>query len=281
MKRLLRLAGGGHTPKEMRWHLACLTGGFWGLVLLARLGYPAENHYAITKEMLSALGSFDARYNPRWFWLFTLAMTYCGLMMIPVMLYVRRQLRDLSPIGTFVGTIFFIGGCLSIFLTGLFPYSRAALWGSWRWADIHVPVAGAIAVFFSLGAFWYAALILKDRFGKKQFTPVPFWGYSVFFLPYLVCFSVFFILGLKLRWDLVYQALQLLFQAELAAASSFVMAAVKPVQSAAILEHISIWGLTFFVVFFAGVIPDQDGATPEKETGIRPAEGEPQVDARS
>ena len=100
--------------------------------------------------MLSALGSFEDRYNPRWYWVFSAAMIYCGLCMVPVMLYVRRRLAAVSRWGASVGSLFFLSGCAAITLTGLFPYAHRDFLG-WQLAHLHMNAAALITASFALG----------------------------------------------------------------------------------------------------------------------------------
>lgn len=257
MKPVWRFIKGGHRAKEMRWHLLALTGGFWGLVLLARLGYPPENNYSITTRMLSDLGSFDSRSNPRWFWLFSLAMVYCGIMMTPVMFYMHRHLKRISWPGATAGLVFFLTGCLSILLTGLFPYSRTPFLGELQWAEVHDVTALSIGICFSLGALWIGLLLLRERLFHRRLQVHPRWGYSIFFFPFLIVLVIFVLLGVRMHWGLFFSSLPALFVSGAQAAHDAFMKSTYAIRSDALVEHIAIWGLTLFIVSFAALLPEQ------------------------
>ncbi|HNT89504.1 MAG TPA: hypothetical protein PKL84_16705, partial [Candidatus Hydrogenedentes bacterium] len=119
METLKRYMSGRHTRAEIRRHLAVLAVGYWGLVFCAWLGYPAEHAYSIKTHTLSALGSFDNRHNPDWYWLFSVAMVYCGVVMTPVIFYIWRRLAAISGRGAGIGAVFFLVGCAAIVLITL------------------------------------------------------------------------------------------------------------------------------------------------------------------
>jgi hypothetical protein len=239
---------GGHSPAEIRWHLAILVTGYWGLVLCAWLGYPAQNHFSVTTAMLSALGSFEERYNPKWYWLFSVAMVYCGLCMAPVMLYVRRRLSPVSAWGASVGAFFFLLGCAAIMLTGLFPYAHRELLG-WQLAHLHMNAAALITASFALGAVWHGLLLLQDRFAHRTFDRHGSHPYLRFLGPFLVCIPVILALGQKIRWNSVL--------------SGNMSAAFADMTSFPFLEHIAIWTLTVFVVWFTIILPYSEGETAQ------------------
>ncbi len=246
MRQLKRYLSGGHSRAEIRWHLGILMVGYWGLVLCAWLGYPAENQFSITTRMLSALGSSDDRYNPRWYWVFSVAMFYCGLCMVPVMLYVRRRLSPVSAWGASVGAFFFLLGCAAIMLTGLFPYAHREVLG-YELAHLHMNAAALITASFALGAIWHGLLLLQDRFARKTFGQQGARPYLRFVGPFLVCVPVILALGYRIRWESV-----------LAGNMSAAFAGMAHVP---FLEYVAIWTLTVFVVWFTIVLPH-----PEQES---------------
>ena len=240
MGDLKRYLSGGHSPAEIRWHLVLLVAGYWGLVLCAWLGYPAENHFSVTTAMLSALGSFEDRYNPRWYWVFSVAMVYCGLCMAPVMLYVRRRLVAVSPWGASVGAFFFLSGCAAIILTGLFPYAHRNLLG-WQLAHLHMDAAALITASFALGFVWHGLLLLQDGFARRTFAWRGSRPYLRFIGPFLVCIPVLFAMGRRIQWESV--------------RAGNMSAAFSGITHFPFLEHVTIWTLTLFVVWFTIVLP--------------------------
>ncbi len=240
MGHLKRYLSGGHSPAEIRWHLAILVAGYWGLVLCAWLGYPAENHFSVNTAMLSALGSFEDRYNPRWYWVFSVAMAYCGLCMVPVVLYVRRRLTVVSAWGATVGAFFFITGCAAILLTGLLPYAHRDFLG-WRLAHLHMNAAALITASFALGFAWHGLLLLRDRFARRTFDGLVARPYLRFVGPFMICVPVILAVLHRIQWKSVL--------------AGDMSAAFSPMAHFPLLEHIAIWTLTVFVVWFTIVLP--------------------------
>jgi len=260
MEKVKRYVSGQHTPVEIRWHLAALAVVYWVLILCTWLGYPAENEYSITTHTMSALGSFEEGHNPEWFWVFSIAMVYCGLTMIPIMLYYRRLLTAVSRSGAWAGALFFLVGCAGMILTGLFPDAHSIALhtrfiGDWQWRDLHAIAAGLIAVGFPLGVIWYGALLLRDKFKKGTFAERGKRPYLKLLGPFLVCLPIFVITGSKIRWGSVYAALQAAASASWQEIESHLVAASKGLQGLPVLEHVAIWVLTVFVIWFAVVLP--------------------------
>ncbi len=240
MGDLKRYLSGGHNAAEIRWHLALLIAGYWGLVLCAWLGYPAENHFSVMTRMLSALGSFEDRHNPHWYWVFSVAMVYCGVCMVPVMLYVRRRLSAVSAWGASVGAFFFLAGCGAIVLTGLFPYAHRDFLG-WQLAHLHMNAAALITACFTLGVLWHGVLLLQDRFSRNTYGRQGGHSYLRFIGPFVICAPVMFAVGQRIRWQAVLDG--------------DMSAALGGMAHFPFLEYIAIWTLSVFVVWFTVVLP--------------------------
>lgn len=258
METLRRCMSGRHTPAEIRWHLAFLAVGYWSLVLCAWLGYPDEHKYSIFQDTLSTLGSYDLRKNPEWFWLFSVAMVFCGLTMMPIILYIRRRLTAVSAPGARVGTSFFLMGCAAIALTGIFPDANGRIVGKWDSGDIHGVTAVTIAVTFSFGMIWCGFLLLRDRLTKRTFAN---WGknpYRKLVGPFCLCLPIFVATGYKIRWGSVYAALTALAGASKREILHHLDTAFRGLQSFPLLEHIAIWALTLFVIWFAVALPAEE-----------------------
>lgn len=254
METFGRLVSGRHTPAEIRWHLAVLAIGYWGLVCCAWRGYPAEHHYSAFTKTLSALGSFDDKHNPEWFWLFSVAMVYCGIMMIPVMSYIRRKFSAVSKRGAQIGFFLFLIGCIAIILTGLFPDSHGRVVGTWQWQHIHRNTAGAIAFAFSLGVIWHGILLFVDMITQGTFSEsgaLPYWK---LFGPFSVCIPVLAAAFYKIQWGAFFSALRALGAGSGQQVGEYLKTSVAGFHSFPILEHMAIWGLTLFVIWFAGVL---------------------------
>lgn len=260
METLKRYISGRHTPVEIRWHLALSAVGYWDLVFCAWLVYPAEHHYSVTTNMLSDLGSFEDRYNPEWYWVFTIAMVYCGITLMPVMFYIRRRFAAVSGWGARVGAFFFLVGCAGIVLTGLFPFAHSPLIGNWQWGQLHIAAAALIMVGFIFGIIWHGLFLLKDKFTKKTFAsqgkglqPLGQRSrseekspYLTLMGPFLVCVPVIAAIGYAIRW-----------QAALAAREpvAALTVALNGLERFPFLEHLAIWALTMFVIWFTIVLP--------------------------
>lgn len=266
MEHLKRYSVGGHTQREMHWHLAILSVGFWGLVLCAWLGYPSVNRYSIMRETLSALGSFEAGCNPKWFWVFSVAMVYCGLLMIPVSLYVRRRILGISVLGATVGAVFFLAGSFAIIAVGLFPYAHSNVLG-WDLADVHVSAAGLIGAFFSIGVVWHAILLLKDARTERSFVQKGARSYLSCTGPFLVCFVVMAFVGYNVRWQHIQEAFAALGRASGEEAIAKMSSAFARFGSFPIMEHIAIWTLTIFTVWFTAILPCPAEAGQDRRGG--------------
>jgi len=255
METLKRYALGGHTPREIRWHLALLGLGYWGLVALAWLGYPAENGFSINREMLSALGSFEGRCNPEWFWVFSIAMIYCGICMMPVAFYIWRRFRIISAVGAKLGAFFFLVGCAGMALVGVFPYATATLVGDWEWQHFHMLGAALLILGFVPGVIWHGVLLLKDACTVKAFASQEGTPYRKLAGPFLVCAPVIGLAGYQIRWSSALAALQAIADASVERMANHLLKAFPPIP---ILEHVAIWALTIFVIWFTLMLPGQE-----------------------
>lgn len=255
MEKIKRIIAGRHTPSELRWHLAVLAVGYWTLVLCAWKGYPNENNYSIMRDMLSALGSFEERHNPHWFWVFSAAMIYCGLVMTPIILYIRRCTLAIAGRAANVGAFCFLLGCLAIALTGVFPYAHGPAIGNWAWSDLHMKTAVAIAISFSLGVVWFGALlccrmaIQQPDADQVEYSRLKLAG------PFSVCLPIFAIAGWKTNWDAVWEACRAAVNASLHELMAHLSDAAHGMAAFPLLEHMAIWALTLFVIWFAAVLP--------------------------
>lgn len=261
MESMKRCLTGRHNPAEIRCHLALLAVVYWILIYFAWRGYTSQHPYSIMKQTFSALGSFDQRNNPEWYWVFTVAMVYCGATMIPIILYIRRKIAAISEVGAWVGSLLFIMGCIAIILTGLFPDAGGKVIGSWEWRHIHLRVAVMIAIGFGTGILWHAALLIYDMFARGTFSDTGNLPYLKLLGPFSITFPIFITAGYRLNWGYFYGAIYAFLQSSHEEMKTYWEAAVEGLQSFPVLEHLAIWGLTLFVIWFAAVLPyqtDQD-----------------------
>jgi len=257
METVKRCITGQHSKAEIRLHLALLAVGYWVLVYFAWRGYTAERPYSIMTHTLSALGSFDDHHNPQWFWLFSVAMVYCGAAMIPIILYIRRKLSVMSEAGAWIGSLFFILGCIAIILTGIFPDAHGKVIGNWEWRQIHLKTAVTIAVGFGAGVLWHAALLFLDMFRRGTFSDSGNFPYLKLMGPFSVTLPIFAAIGLRLDWGYLYGALHAAVSSSKEEMHTYWEAAVKGFHYFPLLEHMAIWGLTLFVIWFAAVLSYQ------------------------
>ncbi len=255
MEALKRWITGEHTPVEIRLHLAFLAVGYWGLVYCAFRGYTSLHPYSVMTHTLSALGSFDDGHNPKSYWLFTLAMVYCGASMIPIILYIRRKLAVVSEAGAWVGSLFFIVGCVAIILTGLFPDARGKVFGLWEYRHVHMKTAVTIAIGFGVGIIWHWILLLRDMITRGTFNTPGKLPYLKLMGPFSVTLPVFVAIGFRLEWRYLYAAIYAALHSSGEEMRTYWGFVEKGFRSFPLLEHLSIWGLTIFVIWFAAVLP--------------------------
>ncbi len=265
METVRRCISGRHTLREIRWHLAIIVVVFWGLVLCARMGYETGREYSIHKQMLSALGSFDERHNPEWFWVFTLAMVFCGTALVPVIFYVHHRFRVISEWGARVGMYLFLAGCAGIAFTGVFPDAHYKFFGAIGSNKIHVFCASWIIIGFFFGMVWHGVLLLKDKFNERNFATNGKTAYWRFIGPYLVCAAVVGTVLARVQWEYVFNALQALLSASREQAAEYWDNALQRLDHFPLLEHLAIWALTIYIVWFTALLPHRPGRRDEQE----------------
>lgn len=258
METVKRCVKGTHTLGEIRCHLALLAVGYWMPVYLAWRGYMAERPYSIMTHTLSALGSFDVNHNPRNFWLFSVAMIYCGVAMIPVILYIRRRFAVISEIGARIGSFLFIVGCIAIILTGVFPDAQGKVVGGWEWRHIHIKTAVTIAFGFGLGVIWHWVLILRDMISRGTLAKSGKLPYLKLLGPFTVTLPVFIAIGYRMHWKYLFGTLQAAFHLSMEEMNTYWNLVQQDFRFYPLLEHLSIWGLTIFVIWFAAVMPREE-----------------------
>jgi hypothetical protein len=190
--------------------------------------------------------------------------------MTPVMLYIRRRIVSVSYWGSMIGTFFLLVGCTGIVLTGLFPYAHVQAIGDWEWSRLHLDAASLIIVGFSFGILCNGALLLKDRFSKKTLASQGRYPYLKILGPYLVCAPVFCLLGYRIRWGAAYAAIVGSVHASRRETADALFRALNGLHGFALLEHLAIWALTIYVVWFAAALPHE----MEAAVLLSPADGE-------
>lgn len=258
MEAAKRCITGTHNAREIRCHLILLAIGYWVLVYFAWRGYMEQRPYSVMTHTLSALGSFDKNHNPNAFWLFSVAMVFCGTAMIPIILYIRRKIAVMSELGAWVGSLLFLMGCIAIILTGVFPDAHGKVVGSWEWRDIHMKSAVTIAVGFGLGLIWHWILIIRDMVTQGTLAESGKLPYLKIMGPFTVTLPIFTAIALRLEWKYFFAAIQAGLRLSVEEMQRYWEIVGKDFRSFPLLEHMSIWGLTVFVIWFAAVMPNKD-----------------------
>lgn len=153
---------GDFTRSGLQGYLAVQTALFWGLIVLAWLGYPADHHFSIRTHTFSFLGSYNPEHNPRFWWLFSLTMVFWGLSEIPVVLHFHRSFAKCAPWLSAAGTGWLAVGCLGIMLVGIFPDVRDEWRAGLRYTQVHTWAALLVAVGFGSGFLLYVLALLKS-----------------------------------------------------------------------------------------------------------------------
>lgn len=180
---------------------------FWTLIFLAWLSYPAENHYSIMSHTFSFLGSWSEEHNPRWWWIFSIAMVFWGVATIPLILFAYKRFQLVSRWAAAVGAILMLLGCLGVIVVGLVPDARDPFMGTMRWTDIHEKAAVLVAAGFTLGILWHAGMIIRDRFTDRHFLHAHGYHTRAFLWPFLIWTTVVAIaVGNQIRWGMMYEA---------------------------------------------------------------------------
>ncbi len=256
MEQLKRIMSGDFARNEARQYLLCMSGVFWGLILLAWLGYPAENRYSIMTHTFSFLGSYETKHNPHWWWLFTVAMIFWGGAGIPLSLYYRRRLHVVSARGAWVGAGLLILGFVNIGLVGVFPDVRTVVYNELRVTDIHEKTAVLSAVGFILGISGYGLLLLKDALGERRLAHRGMVAPYVFWVGVLTVASYFLI-----KWEFVYAEKRAAAQAAGVSIGSSWSEALNTRYSFPLWENILIYTLFIFLVWFGFTLSQAEPRT--------------------
>lgn len=163
---LQRAISGQFHPHELRRYLVFKALVFWGLIGTCWLVFPPENHYSIMSHTFSFLGSFQEQHNPHWWWIFSVAMLFWSLAMLPTTRYLYHRFAEISPRGAAAGAGLFVLGSVGIAIVALFPDSPAPVFGAVRWTEIHEKGAVLVFIGFVLGIGVFGAMLLRDRAGR-------------------------------------------------------------------------------------------------------------------
>lgn len=240
MKRAL---SGEFHSHEVKNYLLFKALVFWGLIGLCWLAFPAENQFSIMRHTFSFLGSFQEEHNPRWWWLFSIAMLFWAVAMQPTTRYLHRRFAPVSRAGAAIAAGLFHLGSLGIAIVALFPDDPGPVFGTVRWTEIHEK--GAVLCFagFVLGIGAFGFLLLRDRAGhvahKGHVWPYLFWlavlGTAV---------------GNQIYWGITYEAMK----REAAAAGRTIRSSwgesLNTIYAFPLWENLVIYALFAFLIWF-------------------------------
>lgn len=244
------LLSGHFTRRTLRVYLISMTAIFWGLIGASWLLYPAENRYSIFTHTFSFLGSSEHFHNPRWWWLFTVAMVFWGIALVPLSLYLYRRFSTVSRWGAVVAGIFFLVGSVNICLIGIFPDIPDLFYGDWSYTEIHERVALASIATIGLGTFWLGGLVLVDRYwpGRTQHAL----SHRLLIAPFLLWYGmVAFAAYLEITWGMMYAELKAQAKAEGIKIGSWWDESLNTIYAFPFRENLIIYTIFFFLVWLA------------------------------
>ena len=261
LKQCLR---GEFSSQTLYRYLVFLCCTFWGLILLAWIGYPTENKYSIMTHTFSFLGSYEDKHSPTWWWLFTLAMLFWAVGGVPLVLYIQRHFSKVSPWGARAGAALLLVGCLNIGLVGIFPDVKTPLGENLRVTDVqeHGPLLAAIG--FILGISLHGILLLKDRFFSEEskFVHRPFLPPYLFWMTIVAVASYFLI-----KWEFVYAEMKAAANAAGEPIGSSWSEAMNTIYSFPLWENILIYTLFIFLVWLSLVLSKAGSAAELEREG--------------
>lgn len=220
---------------------------FWGLILLSRILYPAENSYSPMYNTFSTLGSLEENRNPSWWWIFSIALVFWGISSMPHVSYIRARFRRISVLHARIGFALLITGCAGIILVGLLPYGRITLPGGIQLNRAHDRAAAATAVFFITGILWHAGILAADALKARRKKSIPLLASKSVIAPYALFFSTLApALYFRMKWRFVYAEMK---AAEGASVGSAWREALGTIYSFPLWQHICIATLFIFLLW--------------------------------
>ncbi|HPO12711.1 MAG TPA: hypothetical protein PLI09_04640 [Candidatus Hydrogenedentes bacterium] len=203
MRTWIRYSTGNFQPSDLKRYFVFMTVVFWGLIAAAYLSYPRENHFTIMTHSFSYLGSFDPEHNPKWWPIFSVAMTFWGLSTVPLVFYLCRRFSAISRPAARIGASQLLLGCLGIILVGVIPTGHGIFIGTWDWGLAHRNAGLMVAITFNLGIFLHEILLFIDKFTRRHLGR---YGYWRFVWPYTFWWSIVFLAAYFLtKWVFVYE----------------------------------------------------------------------------
>lgn len=259
MRALIRYATGDFSTTELRRYVAVVTVGFWGVIFIAWLSYPRDHHYSIMTHTFSFLGSFESKHNPRWWWIFSTAMTFWGCASMPLAQYIRRRFSVFTKWGARIGATFLTLGSTGIVLVAFFPDAHGAVIGNWEWTDIHEKAAVLAAAGYIFGNTWHGLLLLLDALSSWWTRRPPHVARMRLFWPYLFWLCITSIAAYFLiTWEFLYAEMRAAAAATGAHIGSSWSEAMNTRYSFPLWENITIYTLFIFLMWFTLTLPGDE-----------------------
>lgn len=249
---LQRAISGQFHAHELRKYLIFKTIVFWGLIGTCWLAFPAENSFSIMRHTFSFLGSFQEEHNPQWWWIFSVAMLFWAVAMLPTTRYLYHRFAAVSRTGAAVGAGLFLVGSIGIAIVALFPDSPDLVFGAVRWTEIHEK--GAVMCFagFVLGIGVFGVLLLRDRAGHVAHRGL-LWPYVLW------CGMLGTAAANQIYWGITYEAMK----REAVAAGRDIRSSwgesLNTIYAFPLWENLVIYVLFVFIVWFTLATLRSDG----------------------
>jgi len=179
-------------------------------------------------------------------------MMFWGLANIPLILYIYRRFAAIAPWGAPLGAGLFFLGSMGIIGVALFPDAHGKVIGDWEYTHIHEKAALLVAAGFILGISWYGILLLRDRIRHTESG----FNHRNLTYPYVFWIVVFIVSVYHLvRWEYVYAARKAAAAAAGTSIGSSWSEAMHTRYAFPLWEHILIYTLFIFLMWFALSVP--------------------------
>ncbi len=270
---LSALCTGALTPRTRDRYLIAMSAIFWGLILFCWLLYPPENNHSIWSHTFSFFGSWDEQHSPRWWWVFSVAMVFWGVAMLPLIAYHWRRLSPVSVWAAGVGAGLFTVGALGTLLVGIFPDARGEVFANWqwnadlaadvaqrnawRWTDAHEKAAILCFVGYGLGLFWYTGWWIANQLrGTKRLPFAVIW-------PLKLWLAVFALAAYnQVSWALRYEQMKANAKAAGTPIGSSWGESLNTIYAFPLWENIIVYTLFIVLVWFTRTLPTAPPTSP-------------------
>ena len=198
----------------LRRYLGGQAAVFWALILLTWLAYPSAHHFSILTHTFSFLGSYNPEHNPRYWWLFSVAMGFWAVSELPVVAHLHRAFARGRGGLAWLGSIGLVAGCAGLLLVGLFPDVRAEWRNGIRYTQVHTGAALLVAVGFGAGLvtyllIWLLGLLRRALGGERRAGEEPALPGRVGWPLLFWCVCTGTCVFMVLRWERVYAGMKL------------------------------------------------------------------------